>query len=105
MVRPGVPGHLARERPLIVAGFGEAETESLERPAATSVSPRGDRRHGARVDPSTQEQSDRDIADELTADRSLELRPDQRGPIGGLQALVESKRQIPVCDDSRLALR
>src|SRR5713101_6359438 len=73
MVRAAVPGDRAGERPLIVAGFGKAEAERLDRAPATHLG--GDRGDRTGIDPTTQKEPERHITDELLADRSLELLP------------------------------
>ena len=83
MVRAAVLGDRTGEWPLIVTGLGKAETERLDRSPAPHLG--GDRGNGAGIDPTTQEQPERHVTDELPADRSLELLPERPRPLVRLQ--------------------
>src|SRR2546425_313354 len=94
MVRAAVPGDRAGKRPLIVAGFGKAEAERLDRAPATHLG--GDRGDRTGIDPTTQEEPERHITDELLTDRLLELLPE------GVRPLVRASRNVR-CPPSQMA--
>ena len=89
MVRAAMAGDRPSERPLIVAGLGKAEAECLH--GSPPARQGGNRSHRTRIDPTTQEQPERDITDELRANRSLELLPERSGPLGRIQRLVRGE--------------
>src|SRR5439155_312330 len=82
-------GEGACERPLIVTGFGKAETERLDRATVPQLG--GDRGNRTGIDPATQEQPERHITDELVADRTLQLLPERLRPLGLVYRLVRGE--------------
>ena len=89
MVRAVVPRHRAGEWPFIVTGLGKAKTERFD--GSLTAHQGGDRSHGARIDSPAQEEPERHIADELVADRVLELLSEGLGPVGRVHGLVRGK--------------